>query len=743
MLRRLVLLAVVANLLGASLAWAQTADLSITKTGPAEAAADSDVTYTVTVTNNGPDALSEGTGSATLTDNIPVGMTFVSATPPGCTTPLVGFGGTITCTISVLSPTTSIVFTFVFHIPSNAAPGTSFTNVATVSLPNRFDPDLGLINPDPNEENNSAFATTTVPGGSAQADLGVVKTGPSSAAPDTDVVYTIVVTNGGPAAATNVILSDTLPGTMTFVSPLSQSGTPLNCNESGGTVTCTAASYPAGGSTTITLTGHIPSGTLSGTTFTNTATVSTSSEGGSSDPNSENNSSQTTLTVSSVDVSVTKTGPATVTAGDTISYTLTVSNAGPDVATNVNLSDTLPPNTTFVSLTPNNAAAAAASCSAPPDGGTGTVTCTFDVLTNGASAEFTLMIRAGNTTSVINTATVTTDSFDRNQTNNSASATTSVTPKADVGITKAGPGTVTPGADVTYTLTIINNGPSSAASVSITDVVAAPFTFVSLTQTTGPTFSCSTPAAGATGTITCSIATLAPGASATFSLVLHLSSAAGSGSVSNTAIVTTSTADPEPANDASTTTATLGATADVGVTITGPPTGTPGSNITYTVTVTNAGPSTASDASVAPRALVPAATVTVTIVLSPNTTFVSLTQTAGPTFACVTPAVGATGNITCTIATLAPGASATFSIVVNIPLGAAGQITSTASVTATTPDPNPANNASTVVINLEPPPLPAPTSIPTLSPSSFALLGLGLALAGFYVLRRRRPTRTH
>ena len=55
--------------------------------------------------------------------------------------------------------------------------------------------------------------------------------------------------------------------------------------------------------------------------------------------------------------------PDTVTAGDTISYTLTVSNAGPDAATNVNLNDTLPPNTTFVSLTPNNAAAAAASAS--------------------------------------------------------------------------------------------------------------------------------------------------------------------------------------------------------------------------------------------------------------------------------------------------------------------------------------------------------------------------------------------
>jgi uncharacterized repeat protein (TIGR01451 family) len=730
-LARSLALSVLAGLLLVSVAWAQDtgSDLVVTKTGPSEAAADTDVAYTITLTNLGP----EPAAGVTLTDAIPPGMTFVSETHDpafSCSTPSVGFGGTVSCTTATLTASTSATFTFVFHISPSTSPGTTFVNAATSSSPT-----------DPTDENNTSIAATTTPGsGGGGADMGVSKTGPATAAPDTNVVYTIVVTNAGPAAGSSVTLSDTLPVPMTFVS-LSQSGIPLTCNALtpglGGTLTCTAASYPAGGSTTLTLTVHIPSGTSSGTTFSNTATVSQSE---ASDPNPENNSSLTTLTVSDVDVSVTKTGPTTVNVGDNISYTLTVSNAGPDVATNVNLNDTLPPNTTFVSLTPNNAAAAAASCSTPPDGGTGTVTCTFDSLASGASANFTLVVRAGNTTSVTNTATVTTDSFDRDQSNNSASAVTSITPKADVGIAKAGPAAATPGADVTYTLTATNNGPSAAASVSITDTVVAPLTFVSLTQTTGPTFGCSTPAAGGTGTITCSIATLAPGASATFSLVLHLSPSAGSGSVSNTANISTSTSDPQSANNASTTTAALGPTADVSVTITGPNTGTPGSNVTYNVTVTNSGPSTATE--VASRAIVPAATVTVTIVLSPNTTFVSLTQTAGPTFTCVTPAVGATGTITCTIATLAPGASATFSIVVNIPLNATGQITSTATVTTSTPDPNPANNASTVVINLEPAPPPAPTAIPTLSPSTFALLALGLGLAGFRVLRRRRPDRT-
>ena len=65
-LRRLVLLAVLANLLGASLAWAQETDIAVSKAGPAQAAAGSDVTYTVTVFNVGPD--DAAAGSITVTD---------------------------------------------------------------------------------------------------------------------------------------------------------------------------------------------------------------------------------------------------------------------------------------------------------------------------------------------------------------------------------------------------------------------------------------------------------------------------------------------------------------------------------------------------------------------------------------------------------------------------------------------------------------------------------------------------
>jgi uncharacterized repeat protein (TIGR01451 family) len=666
--RRSLLLVALTIALAASSAWAQAADLLVEKSGPGQAAADTDVTYTVTLTNLGPD----DAVSVTLSDPIPPGMTFVSATPAGCVTPAVGTNGPITCSIALLPDTGVTVFTFVFHIDPATPAGTFFTNIATASSATF----------DPNDENNSGVAVTSTPP-PPQADLGVAKTGPSSAGPNTNVVYTILVTNGGLDPALNLTLSDTLPGTMTFVS-LGQSGTPLSCSTPGvgfgGTVTCTSASYPGGGSTTLTLTGHIPSGTPAGTLFANTVTISSDT----ADDNPENNSSVTALTVSAVDVAVAKTGPASANAGDPIAYTLTVRNNGPDTAVNVQMIDALPPNTTFVSLVQDTGPAAV--CSTPVPDSPGTVSCVFSVLSSGAQANFTLTIRAGNTTSITNTLTATTDSFDTDLSNNNASQGTTITPRADLAIVKTGPATVTAGTDASYTVTVTNNGPSDAASVSWTDAVVSPLTFVSLTQTSGPAFGCT-----AGGTITCTIATLSAGATATFSLVLHVpASTAPGGTVSNTAVVSASTSDPESDNNQSTASATVTTSADAGVVKTGPASVHAGTNITYTVTVTNAGPSDAT-------------TVSLTDTVPAGTTFVSENQTSGPTFTCLTPASGGTGTITCNLATLPAGASATFSIVVKVALGFAGPVANTANVGATTPDPQSGNSSSTATTTVVPP----------------------------------------
>jgi uncharacterized repeat protein (TIGR01451 family) len=682
---------------------AQESDVLVTKNGPDQSAADTDVSYSVSVTNLGPD----DTATLTLTDAIPAGMTFVSGAQDNgpaflCAYPNPGDSiGTINCSIATLTAGSTADFTFVFHIPPATPPGTPFTNIAAIATAT-----------DPNSENDSATAVTFTPF-PPQSDIFVNKTGPSAAAPDTDVVYTITVGNAGPDDASTVTLDDTLPGTMTFVSLSQGPGPAMSCSTpavgAGGLVSCTAATFPAGATTTFTLTGHIPAGTPSGTAFSNTATVSSAN-----DPNEENNSSFTVLTVSSVDIGVVKLGPPSVTAGTNISYTITVSNGGPDTALNVTLHDPLPPNTTFVSLVQDNGPAAV--CTPPGVGTNGIVTCNFASLANGASAQFTLVIEAGNTMSATNTATVTTDSADSNPTNDSSTVVTSVTPSADLSVTKDGPSTINAGATITYTMTVVNNGPSDADDVSLTDTLPADTTFVSATQTSGPTFSCATPPAGGTGTITCTLGTFTAGSTATFMFVMQVSpSAPSGGSIVNTADVTTTATDPVPGNDSSTSTAIVAAPADLDITKTGPPSADQDTDVTYTVTVTNNGPADALDVSLTDP--VPA-----------NTTFVSIAQTSGPTFACATPPAGGTGTITCTIATLPPG-SAAFDIVLHVNPQASGAVSNTATVTSPN-DPTPANNAGTAITALA-----ALAAIPTLSPLALALMAL--SLAGIVLFLRR------
>lgn len=624
------------------------ADIVVSKSGPPQAAAGSNVAYTITIANaGGIDA-----ENVTLTDPLPAGMTFVSLTQNSgpafsCATPPVNGPGTVVCTLALLAVGETASFTLVAQIDPQAAPGSVFVNIASGST----------TTTDNTDENNSGVAGTSTPP-APQADLGVMKSGPVSAPPGGDVTYTITVTNGGPDDADDVTLLDTLPGTMTFVS-LSQPGGPaFSCTTpaigAGGTIDCSLAILPALTTATFTLTGNIPADTAPGTTFQNSVVVDSTTL----DPNEENDAATTTLTTSSVDLSVTKSGPAAANAGDDLTYTITIVNDGPDAAFGVTLTDTLPENTTFVSMTQNNG---------PPTSCNGTpLICSWESLGAGASAQFTLVVTAGNTTLAVNTAEVATSgSFDTDPSDDSDSVSTTITPRADLALTKDGPATVTAGTDATFTIDVTNNGPSDAASITVTDPIPANTTFVSASA------GCTADAT----TVTCTQASLLAGQSTSFTIVFRASPAA-MGTIDNTATVTAATADPNAANDQDTASATVTAVADLGVVKTGPAGVTAGSNITWTIALTNHGPSNA-------------ANVALDDALPPGTTFVSFAQDSGPAFACTAPPVH------CTIATLGAGASATFTLVATVSPAATGSIDNTAVVTSATADPVAANDSST------------------------------------------------
>ncbi|HEY2093127.1 MAG TPA: DUF11 domain-containing protein [Thermoanaerobaculia bacterium] len=658
-------------LFSAGSALAQTADLYVTKDGPSNVTKGTNFAYTIVVGNVGPD----DAATATMNDVLPEGLTFVSISQTGpdpfiCSTPAVGSGGTVTCTAATFNAGNQDTFTLTVSVPSDAADGTTYINRATIAS-DTFDDD---------DENNSSIVGSSTPPDTA--DLVINKSGPSAAAADTDVTYTITLTNLGPADATTVSWKDTLPNSvpsisaLTFVSLTQTSGPAFTCPSPGATINCAIQVFPAGSTATFQLVAHVPPGTASGSTYTNIATDTSDN-----DPNPENDTSSTTLTVSSSDVTVTKSAPPTANAGGTIAYTIILLNNGPDTAVDAIFTDALSSSETFVSAVQDNGPSG--SCTPPPLGlgGSyspgGTVTCGVATLANSQSAQFTITVAVSPSTPdgtiITNTANASSNSADSNPNNNTSSASTTISAIADAAVVKTGPASATAGTDVPYTISVTNNGPADASSVTLTDAVPVNTTFVSFAQNSGPAFNCTTGA-----TITCSIGTLTPGSTATFTMTVHFSPGATS-MISNTANVSSTTADSNAGNNTSTVNTTTTASADVSITKTGASTVNAGANLTYTVTVANGGPSDAQS-------------VSWTDTLPANTTFVSENQTIGPVFNCTT---GAT--VTCSIGTLVSGATATFTVVVGVanttPNGTV--LSNTATVTSTTPDSNAANNTST------------------------------------------------
>src|SRR5262249_15441674 len=178
---------------------------------------------------------------------------------------------------------------------------------------------------------------------------------------------------------------------------------------------------------------------------------------------------------------------------------------------------------------------------------------------------------------------------DPNPADNTATFDTSINTSADIQVTKAdSPDPVVAGNILTYTITLVNAGPSDAQDVTLTDTLPANTTFVSFTAPAG--WSSTTPAVGGTGTITSTNATVADApVPQVFTLVVAVNAATPVGTtLTNTATGFAGTSDPNTANNTATQTTSVIAQADLSVTKTDSPDPViAGTNLTYTITVTN------------------------------------------------------------------------------------------------------------------------------------------------------------
>ena len=705
------------------------ADMQLTKTASINPVVPNQAfNYTLTARNTGPLAVPNGQ-AITITDQVPAGVrldSLVSATGWTCDAlPFTG-PGNWTCSRSTgLNANTNAPAVTVSAVLTGT--GTA-TNNACVALG-------AGVRVDSNGANNCVGVAVTST--ATEADLRVVS---KTAAPDPvvagqNLTYVITVDNVGPAAATNVVVSDTLGSLVNtggFQSAVASQGSCTPNAVTNGTsqnLSCNLGTLNFGAQATVTVVVR-PRIAVTGPRI-NTATVRSTDVG---DPNQANNSGSVTSQVTAiVDVTAAKTAtPTTVAAGAPITFVATIGNTGPSTAQTVQMVDTLPSNAAFIDIV---SVSGGGSC-APITAGTvgGTLTCNWASINSGTQQTVNYRMRPlGSATgsTVVNSVAATTATAESNTANNSATTSTPVTAaQLDILVNKvdsADP--VDLGQSTTYTITVNNSGPSFGTNVVMTDIFPAPGSSPTATfsyqgaLTVNAGGACTEPTMGATsGTLTCSFPGLSSGQSATITYVMRAETltvnGANSGTAFNQASVVVDETETTMANNVvthDTTARRFTVATDMALSKTaaaGPL--APGAAIDYTLVVTNNGPLASDGAQVVD-------------VLPPGVNFAS---GAG--------CVNAAGTVRCAVGALAVGASRTFTISTTLasPYSGARPLVNTATLDAPG-DTNPGNNtasATTAVSNL-----PA-SSIPTLSEWGLILLAalLGLMAWQHPAMGRRR-----
>ncbi|MFN7828161.1 MAG: hypothetical protein ACK5RR_09385 [Acidobacteriota bacterium] len=506
-----------------------TADLAVTNSNNASTVIPGlPVTYTVTVTNNGPSAIY----GVDVTDTLPAG--FVPATKAW------------TCRTSTGSDCSAPAGTGDLAAKVNLL----INGVATFTLTALLDPAYtGVVNTraqailppggtDPNPANNAASDNDVA---TPRADLSVTMIGANGTVapgggftsssnrfvPGTNVTFQIEIRNLGPSVATGFGISNQLPNYISLVSA-NCVATDGNCgvNTTTGNLVQLAGQslgVSSGNINRITIVGFInPSATG---TLTNTAALiippvnpvggTGTSGNGFFDPNTSSNSSTVQgVLAPEANLAITKTNnQTTVTAGNPTTYQIDITNLGPSDATGFDITDNLPAALTVTSFT---CVATGGSCGTNATSGN-LLSYTNASLPAGAGRSLRLLVtgtvRADAAGQLSNTANITLPagaSFtDPVPGNNAATDSDQIIQQADLAVTMAGPtGNLFAGNRATYTIVVSNRGPSKALGAAVTNPLPPTLD--------GATWTCQ-----ATAGSTCGAATGTGGVNTTLNLELN------------------------------------------------------------------------------------------------------------------------------------------------------------------------------------------------------------------------------
>jgi uncharacterized repeat protein (TIGR01451 family) len=519
-------------------------NVSVTKVADnATISAGQDAGYTITATNNGP-----GTATnVTVHDVLPTGVTWhESPDNPDCTIA----SGVLNCSFGDMAEGASESV----HIvgATDQADCGALTNTATIAADNE-DPNFG--------SDNSATATITV----QCPDLTITKVADKGSVSAGDQVgYTLTVTNNGPGKAFDVVLNDTLPANPGLSWSVESTTGGWTCGITAGELTCGGAGFNLASGATASV--HIISPTTS-------ATCGTISNTGTTDASNDNQVSTgiVQITVNCAALNISKVADdAVVNAGDTIGYTITVTNSGAGSASNVVVTDTLPTND-GLSWTIDGGTGAA-DCSIT----SGVLTCTFGTMAPGTTktVHITSPTTASTCGKVVNSASVTTT----NAGNPSTGNVTITVNCPSISVTKTADDNTVDAADqVGFLITVANAGPGTAKNVQLDDPLPTnPGLDWSIDGGTGQQL-CKID----NGHLTCDFGNMAGGNSYT----VHITSdtdATTCGTIDNTATVTISNGDGGQASDSITVNCP-----DLGIQIvkTGPDFAHVGDTITYNFAV--------------------------------------------------------------------------------------------------------------------------------------------------------------
>jgi uncharacterized repeat protein (TIGR01451 family) len=279
-----------------------------------------------------------------------------------------------------------------------------------------------------------------------------------------NLVFDLTVSNAGPSAATNVVITQTLPPGVGFVT--TSNNPVVSVSQSGSTLNLSLGTIPVYGIATVDV---ITIPTVPGLA-TSVATVGSAT----TDPNPNNNSASATanVTLPGADLAVSITAsPASLLQGSLLTYAIDVTNNGPSIATQVTLENTLPPDVNLISTFTSQGSISS----------DGTVA-EIGTLAPGSSALVTLVVSPTTTGNLTASASASLSPLEVDPItgNNTASVTVTVGPSADLAVSGYfSPLTILSGAVYTNIATVINNGPSLATGVLFSQTIPGGAAFVS------------------------------------------------------------------------------------------------------------------------------------------------------------------------------------------------------------------------------------------------------------------------